>query len=144
MMDAKMNWGTHVQRFILPTLIFLVLFILAAVRFAQLAEKTREGTTVGRLHELRQAILLYYQDHNGIFPRELTTQGPFQRYLSEIPAVEPLKPKNTAPSPAGRTIVYGNGMPDGFGQGWYYNYESGQIFVNSIGRDSRGNSYTVY
>jgi hypothetical protein len=127
-----------------PILVLIVLFIVAAVRFSNLVEKTREGTTVGRLSDLRQAILLYYQDHNGVFPRELATSGQFGRYLPQVPPVEPLHPNNSGISPGGSQITYGTGIPEGFSQGWYYNYESGQIFVNSIGRDTRGISYTAY
>ena len=137
-------WEERVRNVILPAVFILLLLGIAVVRFSQLVEKTREGTTVGRLHELRQAILLYYQDHNGQFPRELAVSSQFGRYLPVIPAVEPLRPRNTPVSPGGNQISYGTSAPEGFSQGWYYNYENGMIFVNSIGRDSRGISYTAY
>lgn len=140
----KINKLFQYKNSIIIILIFMGLTLAVIIRFAQLNEKTREGTTVGRLHELRQAILLYYQDHNGIFPRELISNSPFGRYLEIIPEVEKLHPKNGYPSPAGKEITYGTGKPEGYGRGWYYNYESGRIFVNSIGRDSRGLSYTTY
>jgi len=140
----KWNWTLHLRRIIVPGIVLLILFIIVGIRFSQLAEKTREGTTVGRLHELRQAILLYYQDHNGIFPRELSPGSPFSRYMEEIPAVENLHPRGGGVSPAGNEVTYGTGVPEGYGRGWYYNYENGQIFVNSIGLDSRGISYTTY
>ncbi len=143
-MDSKERWALFVRRTLIPASILLVLFVVAAYRFSQLTEKTREGTTIGRLNELRQAILMYYQDHNGVFPRELTTSGPFGRYLPDIPSVDQLHPQNGAPSPAGGGVTYGTGLPEGFGQGWYYNFESGQIFVNSVGKDSRGIPYTTY
>ncbi|MCK5219737.1 hypothetical protein KAR10_09445 [bacterium] len=129
---------------IITSLIIIGLVLAVIIRFGQLNEKTREGTTVGRLHELRQAILLYYQDHQGVFPRELNPNSPFGRYLEVIPEVEKLYPKSGYSSPAGNEITYGTGKPEGYGRGWYYNYESGRIFVNSIGRDSRGISYTTY
>lgn len=141
---AKFNKFSQHIRSIITTLVLMGLVVAVVIRFAQLNEKTREGTTVGRLHELRQAILLYYQDHNGIFPRELNPNSPFGRYLEVIPEVEKLHPKNRNPSPAGNEITYGTGKPERYGRGWYYNYESGRIFVNSIGRDSRGISYTTY
>lgn len=143
-METKGQTIGRLKNAAIPVLIFVFFLALAAVRFLQLVEKTREGTTIGRLNDLRQAILMYYQDHNGVFPRELSEAGPFARYLSKVPAVEPLHPKNRAPSPGGQQITYGTAGPAGFGQGWYYNYESGQIFVNSVGEDSRGNSYTTY
>lgn len=143
-MEERTNWSTRVRRSLVPAAILLVLIIAAVFRFSQLVEKTREGTTIGRLNDLRQAILLYYQDHNGVFPRELSAASPFGRYLPVIPAVEALHPQGGGTSPAGPQVTYGTGTPEGFGQGWYYNYESGQIYVNSIGRDSRGHSYTTY
>jgi hypothetical protein len=143
-MGLSNTWEVRVRKIILPTLFILLLVGIAMVRFSHLVEKTREGTTVGRLNDLRQAILLYYQDHNGQFPRELAASGQFGRYLSNIPAVESLHPQNSQVSPGGNQISYGTSTPEGFSQGWYYNYENGMIFVNSIGRDSRGISYTAY
>jgi hypothetical protein len=144
MPEEKEQWSMRAKRTLIPALIFVLLLGAAAIRFSQLLEKTREGTTIGRLNDLRQAILLYYQDHNGVFPRELSASSPFGRYLTQIPAVATLHPGGGGASPAGNQISYGTGFPEGYGQGWYYNYESGQIYVNSIGRDSRGNSYTTY
>jgi hypothetical protein len=143
-MESKTDWSLRIRRSLVPGAILLIVVAAATFRFAQLIEKTREGTTIGRLNDLRQAILLYYQDHNGVFPRELSPSSPFGRYLAAIPAVEPLHPTGGGASPAGRQVTYGVNLPEGYGQGWYYNYESGQIYVNSVGRDSRGNSYTTY
>jgi len=143
-LESKEVWALRLRRTVVPAAILIILFLAAVIRFSQLIEKTREGTTIGRLNDLRQAILLYYQDHNGVFPREMSPSSPFGRYLPEILAVERLHPSRGGASPAGNQIIYGTGVPEGFGQGWYYNYESGQIYVNSIGRDSRGNSYTTY
>lgn len=143
-MIEKDVWALRLRRTVIPGAIFALLLIAAGVRFSQLVEKTREGTAIGRLNELRQSILLYYQDHNGIFPRELSPSSPFGRYQSQIPAVPRLHPSRGGASPAGSQVTYGKGVPEGYGQGWYYNYESGQIYLNSTGRDSRGNSYTTY
>jgi hypothetical protein len=143
-MGENANWSLRVRQALVPVAILLVLGAAAVFRFSQLVEKTREGTTIGRLNDLRQAILLYYQDHNGVFPRELSAASPFGRYLGQIPSVESLHPRGGGASPEGRQVTYGTGVPEGFGQGWYYNYESGQIYVNSVGRDSRGHSYTTY
>lgn len=143
-MDEQTSWALLLKRVAIPALVLILLLGAAALRFSQLLEKTREGTTIGRLNDLRQAILLYYQDHNGVFPRELSASGAFGRYVPQIPAVDRLHPSRGGASPTGSQISYGTGLPEGFGQGWYYNYESGQIYVNSVGRDSRGNSYTTY
>jgi hypothetical protein len=132
------------RRFILPVLTLLALFIVVYFRFSVLMEKTREGTTIGRLYDLRQAILLYYQDHQGVFPRDLNPNSPFGRYMETMPAVPKLHPKSGVVSPQGDDVVYGNTTPGGYGKGWYYNYENGRIFVNSIGLDTRGNSYSTY
>jgi hypothetical protein len=138
------DWTGMLKRMLIPGIILILLCLLAGFRFYQLMEKTREGTTVGHLQDLRQAILLFYQDHNGLFPRELSSNSPFSRYLEKNPGVENLHPRNGVVSPAGNDIAYGTSGPQGFGRGWYYNYESGQIFVNSTGLDSRGISYTAY
>lgn len=143
-MATRSSWWGYLRRSLVPAAILVFLALIAFVRFGHLMEKTREGTTIGHLDELRQAILLYYQDHNGVFPRELSPEGPFGRYLREVPEVESLHPSDGAPSPAGNQVTYGTQTPEGYGRGWYYNYESGQIFVNSIGRDSRGVPYSSY
>lgn len=132
------------QRHIISLLVLLGLLLIGYFRFAGLAEKTREGTTIGNLHQIREAILLYYQDHQGVFPHDLNPNSPFGRYLEELPTVDVLHPKAGEPSPQGNAVTYGVGSPEGYGRGWYYNYENGRIFVNSIGLDSRGNSYTTY
>jgi hypothetical protein len=141
---TQVNWSLLIRRNFLPGFLFILLVLLAAWRFSVLQEKVKEGTTIGRLAELRQAIALYYQDHNGVFPRDLSLSGPFGRYLSNIPAVELLHPQHRLPSPGGRKITYGIDQPEEAGQGWYYNYESGQIFVNSQGLDTRGQPYSTY
>lgn len=143
-MDANRNPSDRWGRRFWPSVFFILLLVLAVWRFLQLAEKTREGTTVGRLYQLRQALLLYYQDHNGVFPRVLDPNSPFGRYLEKIPTVDQLHPRGRVPSPAGEQITYGKGEPEGYGQGWYYNTESGQIYINSRGLDSRGIAYTTY
>ncbi|MCD4812129.1 hypothetical protein K8S19_00330 [bacterium] len=133
-----------IRRRLMPAIVLLVLIIIVVIRFSQLSEKTREGTTVGNLYQIRQAVLLYYQDHNGIFPRELSPGSPYSRYMEELPAVDHLHPRGGVLSPVGNEVTYGNSAPEGYGSGWYYNYESGQIFINSIGLDSRGISYSAY
>ncbi len=133
-----------IRRFIFPVLILAILCILAYFRFSVLMEKTREGTTIGHLYDLRQAILLYYQDHQGVFPRDLNPNSPFGRYMEAMPAVPPLHPKGGVLSPQGGEVIYGTSSPVGYGRGWYYNYENGRIFVNSIGLDTRGNAYSSY
>jgi hypothetical protein len=135
---------TLMQDLILPGILLLFLLLLVGMRFSFLMEKTREGTTVGRLHQIRQALLLFYQDHNGLFPRELSPQSTFGQYLPDVPAVDSLHPRGGTASPAGREITYGTGSPLGFGRGWYYNYETGRIYINSIGLDTRGLSYSAY
>ncbi|MEW6517501.1 MAG: hypothetical protein AB1439_11445 [candidate division FCPU426 bacterium] len=130
--------------YVIPGALLLLLILMVGVRFSFLLEKTREGTTVGNLHHIRQALLLYYQDHNGVHPRELSPQSPFGRYLSGLPAVATLHPRAGAASPAGGEVTYGTDSPRGFGRGWYYNYETGQIYINSIGQDTRGVAYSAY
>ncbi len=143
-MQTKKTMLSPWRQYGLLLLILAALGLVVGLRFSQLLEKTREGTTVGRLYDLRQSLLIYYQDNNGVFPRELSPGSPFGRYLKEIPAVDRIHPRGGEVSPAGKEVAYGTGTPQGYGRGWYYNYESGQIFVNSIGRDSRGISYTTY
>lgn len=143
-MTNGQNVMLKIRRLMMPTIIMLILIAIVAIRFSQLGEKTREGTTVGNLHHIRQAILLYYQDHNGIFPRELSQGSPFSRYMQPLPAVETLHPRGGVESPQGNDVTYGTSTPEGYGRGWYYNYESGQVFINSIGLDSRGISYSAY
>lgn len=143
-MSTPNRTSSLVKDLVLPCILILFLLLLVGMRFSFLMEKTREGTTIGRLHQIRQALLLYYQDHNGVFPRELNRQSVFGQYLSEVPAVDALHPRGGAASPAGAEVTYGTATPRGYGRGWYYNYETGRIYVNSIGLDTRGLSYSAY
>lgn len=140
--QSKMFAGRY--RHLVLLLIFLGLIWIGYIRFAELTEKTREGTTIGNIYQIRDAILLYYQDHQGVFPHDLNPNSPFGRYLENLPEVEALHPQGHGQSPQGNEVTYGVAKPEGYGRGWYYNYENGRIFVNSIGIDSRGNSYTTY
>lgn len=143
-MSQHIRMQNLIKDLVIPVVLILFLALLVGMRFSFLMEKTREGTTVGRLHQIRQALLLYYQDHNGVFPRELSPQSAFGRYLPDLPPVETLHPRGGAASPEGREVTYGSEAPRGYGRGWYYNYETGQIFINSIGLDTRGLSYSAY
>ena len=129
-------------------IIFLsIVIIIGAVVFFHMRklEKERENQVSSDLRKLRTAITLYYQNNNGTYPRELSLSSPFGKYIEKIPTVPKLRPRGKgATTPAGSQVSYGIKSPEGYGKGWYYNYETGDIFINSTGLDSENKPYSDY
>ena len=132
-------------------IVVAIIGILAAVaipRFAQILEKAREGATKGNLTALKGACKVYYSDWGGKWPQTLDVGAdyPFSRYIDVIPGVRCSQPTNTNISPAGEAIFYmfRGETPAWFGTGWAYDSTLGNVYVNSIGADTRGASYSTY
>jgi type IV pilus assembly protein PilA len=134
-------------------IIVAIIALLAAVaipRFAALLEKTREGVTKGNVSALRGAARIYYSDNENVWPSTLAVEKmfAFSQYLDSltIPAVKCTNIGNPAADPSGNSVVHlkSDQMVDWHGSGWAYDSSTGNVFVNSTGRDSRGESYTTY
>ena len=133
-------------------IVVAIIGILAAIaipRFAQMLEKSREGSTKGNLGSLKSAASIYYGDSQGIWPTTLqsATNYAFSRYLDNI---SPVKVTGAfvagATSPAGAlvTATTMSSVPTGAGTGWLYDSNFGNVYVNSTVQDSKALPYSFY
>jgi prepilin-type N-terminal cleavage/methylation domain-containing protein len=133
-------------------IVVAIIGILAAIaipRFAQMLEKSREGSTKGNLGSLKSAASIYYGDSQGIWPTTLNSISiyGFSRYLDNI---SPVKVTGAfvagASSPSGSlvTMTTQSSVPVGSGSGWLYDSTFGDVYVNSTVRDSKSLPYSFY
>jgi general secretion pathway protein G/type IV pilus assembly protein PilA len=81
-------------------IVVAIIGILAAVaipKFAEMMERSRDGATKGNIGALKSAISIYYGDHEGVYPTDLTGINPggtstawqfLAKYIDIIPAVK--------------------------------------------------------
>jgi prepilin-type N-terminal cleavage/methylation domain-containing protein len=133
-------------------IVVAIIGILAAIaipRFAQMLEKSREGSTKGNLGSLKSAASIYYGDQQGVWPTTLQAFSvyAFSRYLDNI---SPVKVTGAfvanASSPAGSlvTMTVMSSTPNTSSTGWMYDSNFGSVYVNSTVKDSRAIPYSFY
>ena len=133
-------------------IVVAIIGILAAIaipRFAQMLEKSREGSTKGNLGSIKSAASIYYGDNGGFWPTTMNTLSTyaFSKYLDNIFPV-----KVTGYFVAGATSPYGNlvtmttgaQVPTGSSSGWLYDSNYGNVFINSTVKDSKAIPYSFY
>ncbi len=122
-----------------------VMGVLAAVavpKFGEMIEKSNLGATQGNLGAIRSAVTIYYSDR-AVLPESLDVNNEkFYAVMQIIPPVKATHPRNTPP--AGRNVTTGGESPSGPGFGWYYNTNTGKVWINSTAEDIKGNCYTIY
>ncbi|HRU39405.1 MAG TPA: hypothetical protein P5511_05965, partial [Candidatus Goldiibacteriota bacterium] len=63
----------------------------------------------------------------------------------QLPLVKAAYPQGNSPRGRELTVATVNGQgPTTMGTGWFYNNASGEIYINSIANDIKGNPYTFY
>jgi len=133
-------------------IVVAIIGILAAIaipRFANMLEKSREGSTKGNIGALKSAAAIYYGDQKGIWPTTLncaSTYG-FSRYLDNIFAVKVTGYfVKGSTSPAGDFVNMTSllGVPSGSSSGWLYDSNTGMSYVNSTIQDSKAIPYSFY
>lgn len=135
---------------VLPFLSFPSVGIIAAIgipRFAQMLEKSREGATKGNLMALKSAISIYHNNTMGRWPANLE-KDLVPKYIDQIP---PVKATGAfvakSKSPVGNKVTYATvrrQVPRNGDSGWFYDRFTGNIYVNSTVKDSKGVPYSFY
>jgi len=120
------------------------LFTAVAIpKFMQMLEKANVAATLGNLSAIRSAIKVYYgayADH----PSDISLNTPvFRDSLgATMPGVKCSYPMNAPPK--GNGVTSGDSIPSEEGNGWYYDYTTGRVYINSTARDINGIHYTTY
>lgn len=133
-------------------IVVAIIGILAAIaipRFAQMLEKSREGSTKGNLSSIKSAASVYYADVQGLWPTTLSSSTifAFSRYLDDIPEVKvtgAFASNSTSPTGSLVTDTAVNGAPTDAGTGWMYDSTLGNVYVNSTVLDSKAIPYSFY
>lgn len=134
-------------------IVVAIIGILAAIalpRFADMMEKSREGSTKGNSGTMRSANAIYYGDNPGVWPSTLSTLSPFRYslYLDGVPFVKVTGKfdPTTSVSPQSMEVSQGTSgqVPDTQGTGWLYDSTLGHLYVNSTLRDSKKVPYSFY
>jgi len=133
-------------------IVVAIIGILAAIaipKFAQMLEKSREGTTKGNAGAIRSSLAIYYGDREGLWPSTLNpvswSSYLMSIYLDVLPAVKATH-SGIGSSPAGNSISYlgADSIPTTESTGWSYDSFYGRVYVNSTLNDTKGASYTTY
>jgi prepilin-type N-terminal cleavage/methylation domain-containing protein len=154
MMEAGSVIRLKAMGFTLAELMIVVgiIGILAAIavpRFAQMLEKSREGSTKGNLSSIKSAASIYYADTQGLWPTTLQTFNAysFSRYLDSVSPVKvtgAFVANATSPAGASVTMTTVNSVPLASGTGWLYDSNLGSVYVNSTVKDSKKIPYSFY
>jgi prepilin-type N-terminal cleavage/methylation domain-containing protein len=142
-------------------IVVAIIGILAAIalpKFADMIEKSREGSTKGNAGSIKSANSIYYGDQEGFWPEtmESTVAFRYSLYLDMIPEVKatgkfdantvPLHPgaQKSGPKGKGVTHVAVNIVPDFQWSGWMYDSSTGNTYVCSTLQDSKKIPYSFY
>lgn len=135
-------------------IVVAIIGILAAIalpKFADMIEKSREGSTKGNVGALKSANSIYYGDQQGIWPTTLNsaTQYRYSLYLDNIPQVKVTgkfdnTTGNNTPVGSNVSMMAAGVVPAAANNGWAYDSTNGLSFVNSTLRDSKKVPYSFY
>jgi prepilin-type N-terminal cleavage/methylation domain-containing protein len=133
-------------------IVVAIIGILAAVaipRFAQMLEKAREGATKGNVGALKSAVSIYYGDNTGIWPDKLGVVN-FNKYMDRMPPVKVTHPVAGENKLTGLETSVLNTTEGSYvaivatGDGWKYNEQTGDVWVNNCQTDTKGAQYSIY
>ena len=147
-MRIKTREGFTLMELMIVVAIVGLLAAVAIPKYGDLLEKANLGATLGNLAAIRSGVSIYYGS-NMVYPDNIDPKiqpKMAETINSELPFVK-------AKYPAGANSPYGNSVtvytskgavPDTMGNGWFYCSADGTVYVNSIAKDIKGNSYTIY
>jgi general secretion pathway protein G len=127
-----------------------VLTAIAAPKFGEMLEKSREGATKGNIGAIISSLSIYTADNASNWPSDITVIE-YRKYLNQIPPVKVTHP-NTGFRMSGssrfvETLTYGDTTEVPFSDttdGWRYDPNTGRIWVNNSQTDSKGEPYSDY
>jgi prepilin-type N-terminal cleavage/methylation domain-containing protein len=133
--------------------IIAILASIALPKFADLMQKSQEGSTKGSLGSLRGALSIYYSDNQGAYPNCLVLANSpvlmgtlLPNYITQIDIVKTTLHPPTNAVYCDSILTAGN-VHDG--QGWYYDGDIndpliGSIYVACAHTDTKGSYWTSY
>jgi prepilin-type N-terminal cleavage/methylation domain-containing protein len=136
-------------------IVVAIIGILAAIalpKFADMIEKSREGSTKGNVGALKSANSIYYGDQQGVWPETLDAKPAFRYslYLDNMPLVkvtgkfDPNTTTGNKPMGDNVTRLAINIPPTSATSGWAYDSTNGLVFVNNTLKDSKKVPYSFY
>lgn len=141
-------------------IVVAIIGVLAAVaipKFANLVEKSREGATKGNISAIMAAIRIYYSDNNSKWPENIADVS-FQKYIGTLPPVKvthwfgghtlsgtcnTVEIDRDMPG-KGKGKAYGIDKFKNNTDGWRYDADTGDVWVNNAQTDTIGVPYTLY
>jgi type IV pilus assembly protein PilA len=151
-MSPKKESGFTMIELMIVVAIIGILAAIALPKFADMIEKSREGSTKGNAGALKSSNAIYYGDQQGIWPTTLASVSKYRYslYLDQIPQVKvtgKFDPNTvSAVSPVGNsvTMTTANTVPAVASTGWMYDSTTGIAFVCSTLQDSKKIAYSFY
>ncbi len=138
----KKNKGFTLVELMIVVGIIAILAAVGLIQFGDSIEKANLAATIGNMGAIRGAITVYYSGYAKL-PDTLDVKDPlFGQCMASIPYVKAHKPVSNPPY--GNEVTTGNTYPTTAGKGWYYNQESGWVYINSTATDIKGNIYSTY
>jgi prepilin-type N-terminal cleavage/methylation domain-containing protein len=150
MVQNKQKGFTMIELMIVVAIIG-ILAAIALPKFADMIEKSREGSTKGNVGALKSANAIYYGDMQGVWPTTMNTLSTYKYslYLDIIPQVKvtgKFDANTGTKSPVASTVsmLAGGVVPAAAVTGWAYDSTNGLSFVNSTLQDSKKVAYSFY
>jgi prepilin-type N-terminal cleavage/methylation domain-containing protein len=150
MVQNKQKGFTMIELMIVVAIIG-ILAAIALPKFADMIEKSREGSTKGNVGALKSANAIYYGDMQGVWPTTINTVSTYKYslYLDIIPQVKvtgKFDANTGTKSPVGArvSLLAGSAVPNAPVSGWAYDSTNGLSYVNSTLQDSKKVAYSFY
>ncbi len=154
----KKKYGFTLLELMVVVAIIGVLVAVAVPKFANMLEKTKEGATKGNISAIMSAIRIYYAENNEKWPDDISDES-FLKYINKIPPVKvthnfgghtlsgtcnTVEILQEGPKGKGKGHAYGVTKFRDDTDGWRYDPDTGDVWVNNAQTDTAGVPYTLY